>query len=96
MMSTTRLRYLAVTSIERIEQGTVLLYDDGTLALSVEPHMKSFYMSGRYQVEISAATRLLEQMVAAFQGRGMAASIEYQEEDEKGAVVSPCFVVATG
>jgi len=79
----------------RIEQGTVLLYEDGTLELSVEWYHQSFYMSGRCKAEISEATRLLERMATAFEVRGIAVSIDYGEEDERGKMVSPCLLIAT-
>lgn len=82
-------------AFQRIEQRTVLLCEGGPLALSVEPHGKSFYMSGRSRLGIAEVTRLLEKISAAFLARGIAVSIEYQEEDSNANPLSPCLVITT-
>ena len=79
----------------RIEQRTVLLYQDKTLDLSVDRHNESFYLSGRHMAGIQMATSLVEKMATAFAERGVAVSFEYQEEDEAGNATSQSFTIAT-
>jgi len=79
----------------RIEQRTVLLYQDPTLELSIDRHNESIYLSGRYKAGVQDATSLLRKMVAAFAKQGVVVSIDYQEEDEEGNATSQCFTVAT-
>jgi len=60
----------------RIEQRTVLLYQDPILELSVDRNNDSFYLSGRYKAGIQEATSLLGKMVTAFTKRGVVVSID--------------------
>jgi len=78
----------------RIEQATVLLYEDGAFEASVERHGASFYLSARYQADIVEASSLLEKVAAAFAQRGIAVDIEYQEEDAQGRLAGPCLRIA--
>lgn len=72
-------------SFKRIEQGTVLLYDDDDkIELSVEPHKNSFYLSGRIKKDLTNCQTTIDHIGSVLKDAGIKFSLDYQEENEDG------------
>lgn len=76
------------SKFKRIEQGTVLIYNDSVNEFTVEKHDDSFYMNGRMKKELLFGTPLILRIAKSFKESGIKFSIDYQEETSKGEPTS--------
>lgn len=81
-------------NFKRIEQGTVLLYEDKQVELSIEPYTGSFYLSGRIKTSISNCQELINEIVNTFKRREIKFSLDYQEENENGIATTKEFNIS--
>lgn len=79
---------------KRIEQGTVLIYEDSQLELSVEPYGNRFYMSGRIKNDLLGSEILINGITNKFKDSGIQFSLDYQEENEDGESTTPEFNIS--
>lgn len=79
---------------KKIEQETVLLYEDKKIELSIEPHHDSFYLSGRVKSNISNCQELINEIANALKYAEIKFSLDYQEENEDGLTTSPEFNIS--
>jgi hypothetical protein len=69
-------------NFKRIEQGTVLIYEDKQIEISIEPHLNSFYLSGRVKTNLLNSQLLINKIT------------DYQEENESGISTTPEFNIS--
>lgn len=74
-----------------VEQQTVLIYEDEQTEISIEPHLNSFYLSGRIKSPLDISHILVQKIVNTLKDAGISFSLDYQEENENGEVTSPEF-----
>ncbi|MFK7048826.1 hypothetical protein FLACOL_01506 [Flavobacterium columnare] len=79
---------------KRIEQGTVLLYQNSQIDLSIEPHANSFYMSGRLKNSLLNSQSHIVEIANALKNTGIQFSLDYQEENEEGERTTPEFNIS--
>jgi hypothetical protein len=79
---------------KRIEQGTVLLYEDSNLELSIELDSSTFYMSGRIKNDLSVSELIIKGIANKFKDAGIQFSLDYQEENEEGGTTTPEFNIS--
>lgn len=79
---------------KRIEQGTVLIYEDGTNEFSVESYKNSFYLTGRMKNTLENGFPLIEKLANIFKEDGVKFSIDYQEENANGDLTSLEFNIS--
>jgi hypothetical protein len=75
-------------SFKRIEQGTVLLYEDKTIEFSIEYYNNSFYFTGRYKDNLERAEQFIKVIATRFEQSKIFFSIDYQEEYTSGQTTS--------
>jgi hypothetical protein len=73
---------------KRIEQNTVLLYDEPDFELAVDDHDHCFFMTARYYDTLEAGAIVAIRIVDSFRKRKIAISLDYQEEDSSGQPTS--------
>ena len=79
---------------KRIEQGTVLLYEDGLNELSIEPHNNSYYLSGRIKNRLLMSQALINEIANTLKNAGIQFSLDYQEENEEGETTTPEYNIS--
>lgn len=88
-------RILIDRNFKRIEQGTVLIYEDELTEISIEPHLNSFYLSGRVKKNLSNSEVLINEIANVLKDAGINFSLDYQEEDENGEPTTPEFNISS-
>lgn len=81
-------------NFKRIEQETVLLFENQQIELSIEPHTNSFYLSGRVKSNISNSLKLINEITNGLKESGIQFSLDYQEENEDGITTTPEFNIS--
>ena len=79
---------------KRIEQGTVLLYEDGLNELSIEPHNNSYYLSGRIKNRLLISQPFIHEIASKLKNAGIQFSLDYQEENEEGETTTPEYNIS--
>jgi hypothetical protein len=75
-------KIFCLQNFKKVEQGTVLLYEDDTISLSFEYHNESFYLSGRYMNDLNDGVPCIRQIASCLKENRISFSIDYQEEDD--------------
>lgn len=65
----------------RIEQRTVLVYEDSINEFTVEPDYDSYYLSGRIKGSLQNGENLIIEIADKFKEMQIKFSLDYQEED---------------
>jgi hypothetical protein len=81
-------------NFKRIEQGTVLLYEDNQTELSIEKYTDSFYLSGRIKNNISSCKELINEIANVLKNAEIKFSLDYQEENEDGLTTTQEFNIS--
>lgn len=81
-------------NFKRIEQGTVLLYEDNQTELSIEEDTDSYYLSGRVKNNISNCQEIINKIANVLRNAEIKFSLDYQEENEDGLTTSPEFNIS--
>ena len=68
----------------RIEQQTVLIYEDSVNEFSIEPNNDSYYLSGRIKESLQYGESLIIKITDKFKEIDLKFSLDYQEEDGNG------------
>jgi hypothetical protein len=77
----------------RIEQKTVLIYEDSIDEFSIEPDNDTFYLSGRIKESLLNGENLIINITDKFKEMEIEFSLDYQEE-ENGEITSPEYNIS--
>ncbi|WP_128330244.1 hypothetical protein [Apibacter sp. HY039] len=87
-------RILLEGNFKKIEQGTILIYEDNKIELSIEPYSNSFYLSGRIKNNLLNSKLLINKIVNVLKDAEMQFSLDYQEENEAGVTTTPEYHIS--
>ena len=79
---------LSTGSFSRIEQKTVLVYEDLVNEFSIEPSNNSYYLSGRIKEELKIGESIIIEITDKFKQMDLIFSLDYQEENDCGETTS--------
>jgi hypothetical protein len=84
------------SKFKKIEQNSVLIFNDLGFDFSVEYDNNLLYLSGRNKDNLENTELIIEKIVRRFKEDGILFSIDYQEENPNGTVISKEFNISNG
>lgn len=82
------------SKFSKIEQNSVLIFNDSIFNFSIEYNNNSFYLSGRNKNNLENSELIIEKIARRFKGDGILFSIDYQEENSDGTIISKEFNIS--
>jgi hypothetical protein len=83
------------SKFEKIEQNSVLIFNNLALNFSVEHSNNSFYLSGRNKNDLANSELIIKKIARRFKEDGILFSIDYQEENSEGTLISKEFNISS-
>lgn len=88
-------RILFEGNFKRIEQDSVLLYEDNLASLSIEYYNnESFYLSGRFNDNLQNSKPFIQLIANQLKVAGIHYSLDYQEENENCEPTTPEYTIS--
>lgn len=87
-------RILFERNFKRIEQDSVLLYEDNLASLSIEYNNESFYLSGSFNDNLQNSKPFIQLIANQLKVAGIHFSLDYQEENENCEPTTPEYNIS--